>query len=89
MVEGLVKNLTGSSTQLKYQPDGKDGKVYELEFKRPSKRWDMIEILEEKLNVKFPPCDQLHTNEVNVFLRDLCKKVRVTEEKRANALTPF
>ncbi|KLO16944.1 lysine-tRNA ligase [Schizopora paradoxa] len=86
MVEGLVKNLTGGSTQLTYQPEGKDGKVYELEFKRPWKRWDMIETLEEKLNVKFPPGDQLHTDEANQFLRDLCKKHNVDcSEPRTNA----
>lgn len=78
MVEGLVKNLTGGLTTLTYQPEGKDGKVYELEFKRPWKRWDMIETLEEKLGVKFPAGDQLHTDETNVFLRDLCKKVRIS-----------
>ena len=60
-----------------YQPEGKSGKTHELEFKRPWKRWDMIETLEEKLGVKFPPGDQLHTTEANVFLRDLCEKVTV------------
>ena len=77
MVEGLVKYLTGGKTTLAYQPEGKSGKTHELEFKRPWKRWDMIETLEEKLGVKFPPGDQLHTTEANVFLRDLCEKVTV------------
>jgi lysyl-tRNA synthetase class 2 len=75
LVEGMVKYLTGGSTSLKYLPEGKDGKEYELEFKRPWKRYDMIETLEEKLGVKFPPGDTLHTDETNKFLRDLCKKV--------------
>ena len=35
----------------------------------------MITTLEEKLNVTFPPGETLHTEEANVFLRDLCKKV--------------
>ncbi len=78
MVEGLVKNLTGGLTKLTYQLEGKDGKVYELEFKRPWKRWDMIKTLEEKLNVKFPPGDQLHTDESNKFFRKLCQTVRLT-----------
>lgn len=73
MVEGLVKNLTGGLTKLTYQLEGRDGKVYELEFKRPWKRWDMIKTLEEKLNVKFPPGDQLHTDESNKFFRKLCQ----------------
>ena len=78
MIEGLVKTLTGGSTKLTYKPESKDGKeekVYELEFKRPWKRYDMIETLEEKLNVKFPPSEQLHTAETNTFLQELCKKV--------------
>jgi lysyl-tRNA synthetase class 2 len=75
LIEGMVKYLTGGKTSLKYHPEGKDGKEYELEFKRPWKRYDMIETLEEKLDVKFPPGDTLHTDEANKFLRDLCKKV--------------
>lgn len=76
MVEGIVKYLTGGQTKLTYQPDGKDGKTLELNFARPWKRYDMIETLEEKLGVKFPPSNTLHTDETNKFLKDLCKKVR-------------
>lgn len=75
LIEGMVKYLTGGKTTLTYHPEGKGGKEYLLEFKRPWKRYDMIETLEEKLGVKFPAGDQLHTDEANVFLRDLCKKV--------------
>ncbi|KZS98668.1 lysyl-tRNA synthetase [Sistotremastrum niveocremeum HHB9708] len=57
-----------------------------LEFARPWKRWDMIETLEEKLGVKFPPGDTLHTDEANKFLRDLCTKHKVEcSEPRTNA----
>jgi lysyl-tRNA synthetase, class II len=77
LVEGLVKYLTGGSTVLSYQPEGKESsKTYTLEFKRPWKRYDMIETLEEKLGVTFPPGETLHTAEANTFLRNLCKKVR-------------
>jgi len=86
MVEGLVKYLTGGNTTLKYQPEGKDGKEYELDFKTPWKRYDMIGTLEEKLGVKFPPGDTLHTEETNKFLRELCKKHNVEcSEPRTNA----
>jgi lysyl-tRNA synthetase class 2 len=86
LIEGLVKYLTGGKTSLKYRPENKDGKEYELEFKRPWKRYDMIETLEEKLNVKFPPGDTLHTDETNKFLRDICKKHNVEcSEPRTNA----
>jgi lysyl-tRNA synthetase class 2 len=46
-----------------------------LDFQRPWKRYDMIGTLEEKLGVKFPPGETLHTAETNVFLRELCVKV--------------
>ncbi|TFY77925.1 hypothetical protein EWM64_g6088 [Hericium alpestre] len=86
LVEGMVKHLTGGETTLKYHPDGKDGKEYELNFQRPWKRYDMIETLEEKLGVKFPPGETLHTEEANVFLRDLAKKHDVDcSEPRTNA----
>ncbi|THH26844.1 hypothetical protein EUX98_g7350 [Antrodiella citrinella] len=87
LVEGMVKYLTGGSTTLTYHPEGKDStKTYELEFKRPWKRYDMIGTLEEKLDVTFPPGDTLHTNEANQFLRDLAKKHNVDcSEPRTNA----
>ncbi|CAL1706031.1 unnamed protein product [Somion occarium] len=87
LVEGLVKYLTGGKTQLVFQPDGKDGeRKHELDFKRPWKRYDMIETLEEKLGVKFPPGETLHTDETNKFLRDLCQKHNVDcSEPRTNA----
>ncbi|KAH9978896.1 lysyl-tRNA synthetase [Lactifluus volemus] len=87
LVEGLVKYLTGGSTTLSYQPEGKESdKKYTLEFKRPWKRYDMIGTLEEKLGVTFPPGETLHTAEANIFLRGLCKKHHVEcSEPRTNA----
>ncbi|EJD52336.1 lysyl-tRNA synthetase [Auricularia subglabra TFB-10046 SS5] len=69
-------------------PDGKPvaPRSVTLEFKRPWKRYDMFETLEEKLGVKFPPGDQLHTEESNKFLRALCDKHGVEcSEPRTNA----
>jgi len=87
LIEGMVKYITDGKTTLQYHPEGKDSdKVYELEFKRPWKRYDMIETLEEKLGVKFPPGDTLHTEEANKFLRELCAKHNVDcSEPRTNA----
>ncbi|KAI0784655.1 lysyl-tRNA synthetase [Abortiporus biennis] len=87
LVEGMVKYLTGGKTTLQYHPDGKDSeKVYNLEFKKPWKRYDMIETLEEKTGAKFPPGDTLHTEEANKFLRELCAKHNVEcSEPRTNA----
>jgi lysyl-tRNA synthetase class 2 len=83
LIEGMVKKLTGG-TKLKYKPEGKD--EYELDVARPWPRYDMITTLEEKLDVKFPPGDTLHTAEANQFLRDLCKKHNVDcSEPRTNA----
>jgi lysyl-tRNA synthetase class 2 len=75
LLESMVKYLNGGSTIVKYHPEGKDGKELVMDFKTPWKRYDMIETLEEKTGVKFPPGDTLHTDETNKFLRDLCVKV--------------
>ncbi|KAJ7853734.1 lysine-tRNA ligase [Mycena leptocephala] len=89
MVEGLVKYLTGGTT-LTYHPDGNKGqegaRELVLDFKRPWKRYDMINTLEEKLGVTFPPGETLHTAETNVWLRELCVKHNVDcSEPRTNA----
>ncbi|KAM6501522.1 lysine-tRNA ligase [Amanita muscaria] len=90
MIEGLVKYITSGSTKLVFHPDGNKGqenaRKYEMDFKRPWKRYDMITTLEEKLGVKFPPGEQLHTEETNKWLRDLLKKHNVEcSEPRTNA----
>lgn len=64
----MVKEITGSY-KVEYHPEGPQGKALEIDFSRPWKRLDMIETLEERLNVKFPPGDQLHTDETNQFFR--------------------
>ncbi|KAF8757059.1 Lysyl-trna synthetase [Rhizoctonia solani] len=91
MITGVVEYLTGG-TKLKFHPDGKEGKdgkpprVMEMDFSRPWKRYDMIETLEEKLGVKFPPGETLHTEEANKFLRDLAAKHNVDcSEPKTNA----
>lgn len=90
MVEGLVRYLTGGKTTLEFYPDGNIGtegaRVMNLNFQRPWKRYDMIETLEEKLGVKLPPGETLHTEEANQFLRELCVKHNVDcSEPRTNA----
>lgn len=68
----MVKDITGAYI-IKYQPDGPEGKTLEIDFSRPWKKLDMIATLEERLNVKFPPGDELHSDETNKFLRDVLK----------------
>ncbi|KAJ6486826.1 lysyl-tRNA synthetase [Mycena sanguinolenta] len=89
MVEGLVKYLTGGTT-ITFHPDGNKGtegaREMVLDFKRPWKRYDMINTLEEKLGVKFPAGETLHTAETNAWLRELCTKHNVDcSEPRTNA----
>uniref|UniRef100_A0A060TDT8 Lysine--tRNA ligase n=1 Tax=Blastobotrys adeninivorans TaxID=409370 RepID=A0A060TDT8_BLAAD len=73
MLSEMVKEITGSYV-IEYHPDGPEGKALKIDFSRPWKRLDIISTLEEKLGVKFPPGDQLHTQETNQFLRDVCAK---------------
>ncbi|KAK9238413.1 hypothetical protein V1525DRAFT_358257 [Lipomyces kononenkoae] len=69
----MVKDITGDY-KIQYQPSGPDGETLEIDFTRPWKRLDMIGTLEERLNVKFPPGDQLHTSETGEFLKGLLDK---------------
>ncbi|GAA6044416.1 hypothetical protein JCM8097_007453 [Rhodosporidiobolus ruineniae] len=85
LISGLVKHLTGGY-KIKYHPEGKEGPELELDFTTPWKRFDMIGELEKQLDVKFPPGDQLDSEETNKFLRDLCTKHDVEcSEPRTNA----
>ncbi|KAI9571604.1 hypothetical protein HD554DRAFT_2016300 [Boletus coccyginus] len=86
LLEGMVKYLTNGSTVVTYHPEGKGGKELVMDFKTPWKRYDMIETLEEKLGVKFPSSETLHTAEANKFFIDLCQKHGVDcSEPRTNA----
>ncbi|KAG0174210.1 lysyl-tRNA synthetase [Apophysomyces sp. BC1034] len=75
-LSGLVKKLFGSY-KIEYHPHGPEEPAMQIDFTPPFRRLDMIETLEEKLNVKFPSGDQLHTDETNKFLSDLCIKHNV------------
>lgn len=66
----MVKEITGGY-KLTYHPDGPEGKELTLDFSRPWKRVHMIEELEKVYNVKFPPGDQLHTEETGKFLKQI------------------
>ena len=73
LLSGMVKKLFGTY-KIQYHPEGPDGPTMDLDFSPPFRRVDMIGTLEEKLNVKFPPSEELHTDETNKFLSDLCTK---------------
>ena len=78
MISGLVKYLTGGHT-VTYHPEGKGKGKPEmlLDFSTPWKRINMIEELESKLGVTFPPGKELASDSTNKFLRDLCKQVHL------------
>ncbi|KAG4304114.1 hypothetical protein PORY_002478 [Pneumocystis oryctolagi] len=59
---------------IKYHPNGPEGEEICIDFSRPWRRIEIISFLEEKLSVVFPPGDQLHTEETNKFLKNLCEK---------------
>ena len=77
LVSGMVKEITGGYV-IKYHPEPNDAtKEMVIDFSTPWKRIDMITGLEESLGVKFPPGDQLHTEETGQFLKDICKQHNV------------
>lgn len=69
----MVKEITGSY-EIKYHPEGPEGKELTLNFARPWKRINMIEELERVFDVKFPAGDQLHTAETGEFLKSILIK---------------
>jgi len=74
MISGMVKKICGS-TKIKYSPS--EGVEWELDFATPWRRVEMIPYLEQQTNSNFPPGDQLHTQETNVFLKDICRRFQV------------
>jgi len=72
MVSGMAKSITGSYL-VKYTPMGETEPV-EIDFSPPFRRIPLIAELEKLLNVKFPSCTELHTEEAKQFLSDLCAK---------------
>lgn len=74
LVSGLVKHVTGG---YKTKFHTQHGEEYEVNWEKPWRRIEMIPELESKLGEKFPPGDELHTNETNEFLQRMCKKANV------------
>lgn len=71
LISGLVKHVTGGyETTFHTQT----GEVYTINWKAPWRRVEMIPALEEATGEKFPPGDQLHTEETHEFLKKLLAK---------------
>ncbi|CAG8610960.1 4965_t:CDS:2 [Paraglomus brasilianum] len=76
MLSGMIKEITGGY-KIQYHPHGPDGEALDIDFTPPFKRINMIEELEKKLGVQFPPAKELHTEETNKFLNEVCVKHNV------------
>ncbi|KAG4032596.1 hypothetical protein MFRU_006g00660 [Monilinia fructicola] len=74
LVSGLVKRITGGTTTKFHTQHGEE---YEVNWAAPWRRVEMIPALEEATGEKFPPSDQLHTEETNEFLKKVLKKMNV------------
>ncbi|KAF7719669.1 Lysine--tRNA ligase, cytoplasmic [Penicillium ucsense] len=74
LVSGLVKHVTGGyETKFTTQ----SGEEYNINWKAPWRRIEMIPGLEEATGETFPPADQLHTAETGEFLKGVLKKMNV------------
>ncbi|KAJ5669639.1 hypothetical protein N7462_010709 [Penicillium macrosclerotiorum] len=74
LISGLVKHLTGGYETTYHTQSGEE---YTINWKAPWRRVNMIPALEEACGEKFPPGDQLHTQESNEFLKRVLKKMNV------------
>lgn len=74
LISGLVKHVTGGY-ETTFTTQG--GETYNINWKAPWRRVEMIPALEEATGEKFPPGDQLHTQESNEFLQRILKKTGV------------
>ncbi|KAI7367997.1 Lysine--tRNA ligase [Hortaea werneckii] len=74
LVEGLVKEVCGS---LETTFTTQTGETYNVNWAKPWKRVEMIPALEEACGEKFPPGDQMHTQETNDFLKRMLEKTGV------------
>ncbi|KAI9672964.1 MAG: lysyl-tRNA synthetase [Caeruleum heppii] len=74
LVSGLVKHVTGGY-ETKFHTQ--HGEEYSVNWQKPWKRVEMIPALEEACGEKFPLGEELHTEETNVFLKKILKKMKV------------
>ena len=74
LVEGLAKEITGGN-QTKFTTV--TGETMEVNWAKPWKRIEMIPALEEACGEKFPPGEELHTQETNEFFKRMLKKTGI------------
>jgi len=76
LLSGMVFKIFGSY-KVSYQPSGKDGETWEIDYSRPFKRLHMFPELEKILACKLPAPTELHTEASRLLLSDLCTKHNV------------
>ena len=74
LVSGMVKHATGGLETTYHTQTGEE---LHVNWAKPWRRVEMIPELEAKTGTKFPPGDQLHTQETNTFLREILKKTGI------------
>ena len=74
LVSGMVHHTLGTYETTYHTQKGEELKV---NWAKPWRRIEMMSELEAKTGEKFPPGDQLHTEETNAFLRSVLKKTGV------------
>ena len=74
LVSGLVKHVTGGTVTKFHTQHSEE---YEVNWVAPWHRVEVSPALEEATGEKFPPGDQLHTQETNDFLKGVLKKMKV------------
>jgi len=75
LLSGMVKEIHGSQQTVLHRED--TGKVYEINWAPPWRRIPMIPTLETMTGEKFPPADQLHTEESAKFLEGVLTKMDI------------
>ncbi|KAK7746187.1 lysyl-tRNA synthetase [Diatrype stigma] len=74
LVSSLVKHIHGSYTTTYHTAKGEE---ISINWEAPWRRIDMIPALEECTGEKFPPAEELHTDETGAFLKKVLDKVQV------------
>lgn len=74
LLSSLVKHVTGGYVT---KFTNQHGREFTINWEAPWPRIDMITGLEKATGEKFPPNDQLHTEETNEFLKKVLKKMNV------------
>jgi lysyl-tRNA synthetase, class II len=74
LVSSLVYHMTGGyETTFTTQ----HGEKYQVNWKAPWRRVEMLPELERISGEKFPPFEEMHTDETNEFLKKILKKLNV------------